>query len=537
MSVGEHQAPAGNGRRHYLIYAWLGALTIFFISVATIDLANHRPISGDDGWILSTSYKLATEGTLGSDMYAGFFNAEEHYFIALPGQHVVQALFIRLFGPGISQARWASVISGVVLLWSVCLVALRWYGAGVAGATSLLLLFWQPALVGEGSVPLVSLSRSLRYDLPTVAWIWLTILFLDGWLQRPTVGQSIVTGLTAAAATLTQFFGILAVMIVPMSVLVCGRRRRLSKEIIAAWVAGFFSLVGPYLLYVSMHWQDAVGQTVYIKGERANLGAGALINNLLREPHRYRHIAAQLDFAPGPWMLLLGVLPALAYLVVQIRRNGRRGDKVLMVTIAATLLFLALADTTKAPIYALPLLPPLCVAFALLTTQLLRRAVRRKDLGHRAAGVVVLGAFGLTVLHGFHFYYRDLRAAASVSDYEELGTAIDAATRPGATVGGSERWWWPLRNRKFMALNNLSVQWRVRRDRRGRIPSFATVLVENEIEEIIVDADARGNMRRQPERLQQQFWAFISECTRRQEQWTDATYGEISLHTVTPACR
>jgi hypothetical protein len=188
--------------RHALfLFAWLAGLTAVYIAVTTVNLANYRPISGDGAWILSASHKLARQGIFGSDMFTGFFNADQHYFIALPGQHVLQAVALWLLGDGIAQARWVSVLSGVTLLWAVSLLAWRWYGVTVAVLTGLLLMAWQPMLIGNEGVPLIALGRSLRYDLSAVTWTWLALFFLDRLLFRPGRWRALAAGWCAAAAT------------------------------------------------------------------------------------------------------------------------------------------------------------------------------------------------------------------------------------------------------------------------------------------------------------------------------------------------
>lgn len=537
MTTSQDTAPAGDGRRRLFIGAWLIILSLFFVTVATMDLANYRPLSGDDGWILSASYKLATDGVFGSDMYAGFFDADRHYFIALPGQHVLQALSMYLFGPGISQARWVSVLSGLALLWAASLAAWRWYGPAVAIVTGIFLLFWQPALAGEGGVPLVTLSRSLRYDLPAVAWIWLTILAFDGWLRRPTPVRSLLTGVASAAATLTQFFGSVTLIIVPLGVLAHYGKRRPTRANVGSWLLGFLSLAGPYALYVARHWQDALGQTAYLKRERASLGIQSLLGNLMREPLRYRPILEQLDIAPGPWVLALGVWPALAYLGLRLWRDGRRGDRMLALTLAATLLFLSLVDRTKAPIYALPLVPPLCMAFALLATRMVSWVVGSVPWERRVAGAAAVLLLALTVLHGFHFYYRDWRAASSVSDYQALGRAIDAELEPGTAVAGSERWWWPLREHDYLAVRNLAVQWKIEAEQRDDGASFAALSQAYGIRYILVDVIVHTDIGIDSPLLQEQFDAFLERCATEEGQWADSTYGEISLYEVKAECR
>ncbi len=128
---------------------------MFFVWSAALDLDRVRPVTGDDAWITSISHKLATQGVLGADLYAGFF------------RDVLQASACRLFGPGIAVARWVSVASGIALVWAVTLLAMRWYGVAVAVLTGGLMILWRSHVVAmDLGVPLLSVARSARYDLP-----------------------------------------------------------------------------------------------------------------------------------------------------------------------------------------------------------------------------------------------------------------------------------------------------------------------------------------------------------------------------------
>lgn len=507
-----------------------------YLTVATINLANYRPISGDDAWILSASYKLARQGVFGSDMFAGFFNADQHYFIALPGQHVLQAAALWLWGDGVAQARWVSVLSGAALLWAASLLAWRWYGVTAAILTGLLLMAWQPMLVGDEGVPLVSLGRSLRYDLSAVAWTWLALLFLGGLLSRPGRGRALATGLCAAAATLTQFFGVFAAVVVGLAWVGQQRRRVLVNPCTRWLVAGFALPLLPYLWYVGAHWSDAVGQTVYLKWDRAAFDLDALARNLMREPRRFKFFLDQAGAGAGPWLLLLGIGPALACLLLRLRRDGARGDRLLALTLAVTLLLLSLIDATKAPIYALPLLPAFCLLLALLLGQTLHWAWSHpRPLGW-VLGAATIAALGLVIRHSVDFYRRDRAQALTVSDYEALGEKLAAALPAGAHVAGTERWWWPLRAHPYLALNNLAGQWLAQRDRTGQTPSLADVMAQNDVEYLLMSRNAPGDMKRYAGAVEQQFWAFMDRCTMRREKWQDPWYGELSLHAVRPGC-
>jgi hypothetical protein len=256
----------------------------------------------------------------------------------------------------------------------------------------------------------------------------------------------------------------------------------------------------------------------------------------MREPDRFKFLINQTGAGVGPWLLLLGVGPALTYLIVRLRRDGVLGDRLLALMLAVTLLLLALIDTTKAPIYALPLLPALCLSLALLLGQALHWTWSRPRLLGWVLGLAIFIGLGLVIEHGVDFYRQDRRQALNMSDYGELGKKFAAAIPAGASVAGTERWWWALRTYRYLALNNLSGQWLIQRERTGQTPSFADVMTTAGVEYVLISRSVYGDMKRYSGAVEQPFWTFIEACTTLQEKWQDPWYREISLHAVRPGC-
>lgn len=340
LDVGKQHRPVTLPRRDLTVLLWLLVLTAFFIGATVPHLANYRPVSSDEVWILSVSSKLATEGVFGSDLYAGLFNADRHYFIALPGQHFLQAAMFKILGVGIAQARLVSVLAGIALLWVVGGLAWRWYGVTAALLTGILLVFWRSQLIAlGGGIPLLTVARSGRYDLTTVVWMWLAVFFLYALLRQPTWLRALTVGVCAGAATLTQFFGVFVVPLVTV-VWIWQRRKRTLTDSHTYWMlAGFFLITGPYVLYVVAHWEDAVGQLAYTKpGRVAFSDLSFWLDNLRREVHRYAF--AWQEQGNGKW-LLLGVGPALLYLGYRLLRESTLGDRLLALSLGVNLVLLA----------------------------------------------------------------------------------------------------------------------------------------------------------------------------------------------------
>jgi hypothetical protein len=119
-------------------------LTLLGFYLAATNLANYTPITGDDAWIMSASFKLASEGIFGSDPYTGFFNADQHYFIALPVYHFLQAASFKLMGFGVAQARLPNLFSAILLIWLTAALANRHHGRKTALLAVLLLILLCP---------------------------------------------------------------------------------------------------------------------------------------------------------------------------------------------------------------------------------------------------------------------------------------------------------------------------------------------------------------------------------------------------------
>src|SRR5215216_213499 len=120
--------------------ALVTGIAVFLISVLP-NLANHPSVTDDEVWVLSASYKLAKDGVFGSDIFQGFYHADQHYFFNMPAQHFVIAGVMKVLGYGIFQARLVSVVYGVATLLLTYLLARRVYGPAAAVLSLALLLF------------------------------------------------------------------------------------------------------------------------------------------------------------------------------------------------------------------------------------------------------------------------------------------------------------------------------------------------------------------------------------------------------------
>ncbi len=544
---------------------WLLALTLSFVGYATASLDTFRPVSADEVSIMAVSSKLAQEGVLGSDLYSGYYNADRHFFINLPAQHVWQALAFRLAGTGVAQARWVSVLFAVVLLWTVGWLAWRWYDLPTALVATFLLLLWRSDLTAAyPGLSILGVARSARYDVTTVAWIWLTLAAFtalaqqpgrgrggDGYIAWSSLWRALAVGACAGVAALTHFIGLFVVPLVALVWLGLRGRRVLRDERTWWMVGGFLACVLPYLVWIALHLDDFSGQMAKY-GDRAAFGAaGFWLQNVSTELRRYQPLVQGLQHWGnpyrayiGPSFLLLVLAPSLGYLFVRIvrgarlRQPGRLGDVLVFGSLAIFPALLALLEQTKTPLYALVLWPSLCVTVAVMLVALLRWALRGPGLGVVRLGAVaaVFAFLGLVAWDGRDGYRTDWEQVGQVTSYDVLGQRIAAAIPPQARVLGEYRWWWALHDHPYLGINTVYFQARAAFAQSGQLPDLALLLSEagadGPVDFILTNNNLVGTQFDFPPGFREQFWDWVASCTTPQQRWDDRTYGRIDLYRI-----
>jgi hypothetical protein len=176
---------------------------------------------------------------------------------------------------------------------------------------------------------------------------------------------------------------------------------------------------------------------------------------------------------------------------------------------------LLLLDQTKVPLYAILLLPSVCLALGAAWSGGLAWAMR----GHRstwvrvAAGVASAGLLVGIGVEGGRAYQRDFDASTQVSPYQAVGSQIDEALPPGAGVLGPERYWWALRAHPYLSLRSIWFQWTALAAATRQSPQLTDWFARSGAESLIVNIDISDDVHAFPEALQTEFWSYIDECT------------------------
>jgi hypothetical protein len=516
-------------RRHKLhrVFLWIIAylaFSTFLVGAAWPYLSNFPPVSADEVWIMSGSYKLANQGVLGSDMYAGLHGADKHYLFNLPVHHFVQAAFFRLFGPGIAQARAPSLLAAVSVLCTVGWLTYRWVGLGCSVVTGILLLFWRSNLLAvDPRPPLLALAQSGRYDVIVLSLWWLVVLMLNCHLNQPRRATAITVGLLGGITALTQFFGAGVLMCCAAGLLWTERQDR-SRFVYGREVAmsALIPLLG-YGAYITAEWADFIGQTALQSTRMRFYDPRFFLTNALNERHRFDWLLDASRDVIGGWTVGL----AIPLAVVAVVRLCRRGNILPLMSTVGAFLSLALLDSTKATIYASLLVPVLCFGVAVTLTP------TSSSLPHRPSTIlrtVTACAFLFWIivdgLGGYKFVSVE---GPRVTRYDDIGRQIANSIEPQVTVLGSQRWWWALHTFPYRSLN---AQWQIWQEEQfnNRSPDFSRMLDKYGSAYLIFDNDIRGDLTRVPSQLQRQVNDVLSFRAALVGSWRDHTYGLIEIY-------
>ena len=513
-------------------------LTILWLGSVLPALDYYPMVSGDDVWILSVSYKLWRENVFGSDMFAGFFQADKHYFINLPLHHVEQALLFHVVGVGIWQARLLSVLMTLALVWLVTSWVYRWYGGATAVLTAILFILWRSSLTGIG-IPLLAVGRSGRYDIGAVWWMWVAIVLLVSWRERPSSLKAFGLGMSCGLAALTQFFGAFSFVLVFLLWLSWHKSQLLVRRDTYWLLAGVLLTIAPYLFFIVRHWSDFMGQRIITDG-RLNLATLAFYGqNLRREPLRYAHLINLPGNTPAgyqavsQWFLVLGMAPTAAHWWHRWRQSQSASDRIIFASLMVFGLCLLLWEQIKAPIYALVLLPTLCIMFAAAAVASLRWLWRegQSEWVKWGGTAVFTFLFAILVAEGLGTYAINWQRAQTPNNYQIVSEHLQSAVPTNAHVIGFEQWWWALRDRPtYLAWINLWQQWRWINLYQSEAVSLSELVAQTGATHLLLSRIDPIYIQQYPAAMQEQFNDLLAHCTEEVAHWEQAEYGVLTVY-------
>jgi 4-amino-4-deoxy-L-arabinose transferase-like glycosyltransferase len=420
-----------------------------YLAVSLFSLDRFPIVGQDEPWIAAPAYKLATEGTLGSDLFAGYHGMERHHFVHMPVYAVLEAIVFRTVGVGVVQMRTLSVLFGFALLLVVYAVGREVGGELVAGLAVGLMVIQRltlPTEVRPIGILLLDSARVNRYDIAVpvfgLAALWVVIRAVD----RPRYLLAIAAGGLAALSALSHLYGAFwAPCLIAFLALELGIRRSLRP--VAGVLIGFLAVSLPWLAWIALDWTDYVAQMRTVAGRFDIFRPAFYAQNVLHAdgPISLAWIAGTLRRLPinriGSWTLLVGVATAVAI----IWRRGRTrslGETALLVSgTIQVALFVALLQV-KTVDYLIALWPLGALALAWLAVELWDRRV----VAVRVALLLIAVA---TVFEGGRRLVMMRAEARATSSYDAFERQIAACIPPGSVVLGFQHYWLGLRDFRY----------------------------------------------------------------------------------------
>lgn len=360
---------------HHLTRALLIILLLVFWGVSLRHLTVLPLVYEDEAWQASTGWKLATQGTFGSDLFAGYHEMEQRYFGFLPLYPLALALLLRFADVGLFQARFVGVACGVLVLALTFSLAQRLYRDARIGLIALFVLLFARGLMVSSLHPtgilFLDAVRVARYDvLPPVFGLLALHVYLTATrknLQRWYFCAGVCSALAGLANLYGSFF--FAVLIV---LLFWNRPRNLWRAIGAACL-GFFL---PWLLYLGYVLQDveAWRAQTRVYDERFDLlNPRWYLENVQTEIHRYSVGFLQrgnLFPRPGFWFMLANLGASTVALLERALRQKDFRARVLVAPLVLVPLLFALLLHVKFTNYLFLVAPFAALAIGWLTVQI-----------------------------------------------------------------------------------------------------------------------------------------------------------------------
>ncbi len=349
--------------------AALAGLLLLYWAVSLGNLTVVPPVHEDEPWQASTGWKLATQGVFGSDVFAGFYGMEHHYYGFMPLHPMLLAVTFRIAGLGLFQDRFEPVAMGLLTLALTYALGRRLFGPGVGLLAVALLLFVRFTAVTRSQVSgilLLDTARIARYDMVVPVFGLASLHVYWSAARRPATARFLLAGFLAGLSGLSHVYGVFWIIV--LGALRVGVWNSAGRRQLAAMAAGFAVPWLAYAMYVLRDVPDWIGQTRDYAPRFDLLNPLWYVSNLLREPRRYSPGLGPVGWhyllRPGLWATLIA-LPASVLALA--RRGLRLGDSAARAIATPALVFpilFALLISLKLVSYAVTIAPLGALAMA-----------------------------------------------------------------------------------------------------------------------------------------------------------------------------
>jgi 4-amino-4-deoxy-L-arabinose transferase-like glycosyltransferase len=401
-----------------------------WLVVAAVYLHNALPhltmlprINVDEPWLIERAYQLASNGSPRQPMFL-----LDRAYLLQPGQSLLLAPWIKLFGVGLWQARLLAVLLGLGTLTAVYVIGETLFGPAV-GIAAAVLLATDSNFLGA--------YRMARTDAPAVCFAAASLAALAVGERTGRARWLFAAGFCAGVAMLCHGNCYWVVLVAFAWLLVSHGARLFVRRGPWAYAGGFALVFGPYVALIAARWREFNDQLHIFAIQRVpSLSLRTIAATVADERHRYHDwyfgLVTQEIANPLLWVFQIALVLGAISLIASIVRGRASAPERILATIA---LVAALVFAGFIPNKALIYMPHLLIGYALVAGWWIATTANR-FAGTRAApvgaGVIVfLAAEAFGAIGFYEFWYARMRDTTSLVPYEQTETTLRALVPPG----------------------------------------------------------------------------------------------------------
>jgi len=416
------------GRNPHL---WLALIVLLWLPINLYSLMSYPAPTSDDAWFGSTGVQFMETGAfnapiLSNDIYDSLWRL---YSVGL-------ALFCRVFGVGLAQARLFSVIGAMLGAGVLFSLGRTLYQPVVGLLAAALYLF---------SLWVLGASHTVRPDL----WVNAAAvsLFLGFWFAKQSrrASHALLLGFFIAAAVDIYITVVYSSIAISIAVLV-EFRQRADLKVLGAFILGglagtlywFLVRLFPDPLTTIAQWQFMIGDLIQFRPTSSVMDT--LLGLVNGSVYVVRHgLIGHSSLGPLEFIYM-----SIGLICLAIRRQSQ--DKLILFGWAVQWLGLFLPFKTLQ--HVIEVIPLLSLAIAVGTVSLAQWLAGHTPL-RKLSWPVIACAVCAPLAAGYFAGNVVLGWRSRVIDYEQYSGQLRALIPLHSNVIGESTWWWALRDGIF----------------------------------------------------------------------------------------
>ena len=430
-------------------------LLLYFWASGLAGLDRFPKIHEDESWQAAPGYTFWAEGHFGTDLFAGFYGMEHHYYGFMPLFPIMVGAALHLFGVGLFQARLVPLMLILLALTLTHRLGSKLFSGWHGTLAVAILVGWRiagpfPHLVS--GIPMADVARIVRYDSAVPLFSLLAVLRFVSTLKRQNImwGNKIssllpflAVGILVGLATLSHLYGAFWLPALALSLFWFSGWRAIKPTLVMG--LGFGVTLAPWFIFVASGWQDFLNQGRNYSDRFGLLDIRFYLINLLLETERYDPILNGAKLSLGAWLWLIICGLSLVWFVRQSLKPDNGNEKMAQAKGAARLIIISLITTGGlfALLISFKTFSYLAILWPLFSLSIAAGFIHvwQQHTTQRWWRPLLTTLFALAMLEGGITGWRMQRLAHQTTPYQTYTQQISEQIPPASRLMGLQHYW------------------------------------------------------------------------------------------------